>query len=917
MRKYIFAFLISIIPFFAIAGEAAKSVPENPELYKVDSIEDIEKDLTKRFILATLGKDALVIFLGSEASDNLKEQIKGLSDGEVYRISKPFNSSIISGTLIIVAAFFLVALITMLFYIIWVYTESLLKTQDSGEFLGGRWNKVFTPLKIIVGFFLIFPMFGQSHAPFNKEASSDSFNLGAFSLAQMAVLYSAGASSQQANIIFGEFIRSMPRHYPAIIMPHLTSKTVFMNNLIDFMVCAKSSHNGTLQADFTRYDNDEKSMYKVDLSAGKCQLTGQVGYDSATIDELNNNQTLNTLIGSINYDQIQKTAIQNALTNMFATASEVADSIIRAEDSINILKSPMAVVPQDWRNYCSSIGTLLKEDAFDDDVVFYNSIAAKCMSKKFIEDLSKTSVDSAYAYSDQNYLKGNAIELCVHESGFSGKEKALTFAKFKEEEFMFPPKYKLIRECISSACAGDKAFECASAIHFAKSVADKDELARKGWIVGGASIYQIFSGFDNMAARSIINKSSFDVGYFSDVQRTSNNLVGTAPAIDTITVSINAATPEKDFEYSHFQEYIDRKANRYNSLISEKGQYSSFLEGGKDGWFGIPKLQACAEHPMKVYNGFACGNVTEEVHIFGSKLIALGLQVKVASLLITNSQGKAKKTSGEISKSSTGIMKNIGGVIDGAIAKLFIASVMGAAFSETDSFSDIDTEIWQQYPEILSFMAFIGTASLVESSTLSSSVSDLINIFTGLCLVLGVIFGFLMPLLPFGLWLIAIGGWIIALFEALVLAQIWGVVLISPSADHSSDAARKSTIIVVSILLKAPLLVAGMIVAWLLNNILMSEMLMFSDIASALALDSVGTLKSIIDQLVVLIIYFVILYGMYNIIFSLIESFEKITIDVLFSGQSMSPFASKQRDAAWSQTIKSSVGSAAKTLIKG
>jgi hypothetical protein len=51
---------------------------------------------------------------------------------------------------------------------------------------------------------------------------------------------------------------------------------------------------------------------------------------------------------------------------------------------------------------------------------------------------------------------------------------------------------------------------------------------------------------------------------------------------------------------------------------------------------------------------------------------------------------------------------------------------------------------------------------------------------------------------------------------------------------------------------------------------------------------------------------------MYNIIFSLIESFEKITIDVLFSGQSMSPFAQKQRNNGWSGSIKS----ASNTLIK-
>lgn len=917
MRKYLFAFLLMMLPIFSHAGESISSVPEKPELYEVTSIEDVEQDLTKRLILGVLGKDALIAFIGTQASDELKTSIKGLSDSDVYRISKPFNSSIISGTLIIIAAFFLVAVTTMLFYILWVYSESLLKTQDSGEFLGGRWSKVFTPLKIVIGFFLIFPMFGQSHAPFTGTSNDENLNLGAFSLAQLAVLTSAGASSHQANIIFGEFIRSMPKNYPAITMPNVTSKAPFMENLIDFMVCAKSSYGQNITLPFHRLNSDEKGAYKLDVSVGKCNITGQIGYDMATVEELKNNKTLTALIGNVNYEQIQNTAIQNALNNAFQTANTVANAIITAEDSINIFKTPANLNAKDWRNYCSSLGSILPEDAPDDDVLFYNSIAGKCMSKQFIEDLSKTSLDSSYIYGDTNYLKGNAIELCVHDSSFTGKQKALTFAKFNEDEFVSGTKYKLIRECVSSACSGDKAFECASAIHFAKSVADKDEMAKKGWIVGGATVYKIFSGFDNMAARSIINKSNFDVEFFDDVQKTADNLASSAGVINTITVSANAISPESSYDYSDFLNYIGRKENRYESLITERGQYSSFLDGGRDGWFGIPKLQSCAEHPMQVSNGFVCGSVTEEVHIFGSKLIALGLQVKMASLLITQKSGAAKKKYGEISNRTTGAVKNFSSYIDGPIAKIFIGAVMGSAFRETDSFSDIDSEIWLQYPEIISFIASITAVSVTNSDVLSESVSMLINIFVGLCITLGVIFGYLMPLLPFGLWLIAVGGWIIALFEALVLCQIWGVVLISPSADHSSEAARKSTIIVVSILLKAPLLVAGMIVAWLLNNILMSEMLIFSDISTALALDSAGTLKSIVDQLVVLIIYFVILYGMYNIIFSLIEGFEKITIDVLFSGESMSPFAAKQRDGAWASSVNSAMSAASKTLIKG
>jgi len=917
MKKYILGFLFLLLPLFAHANVADVNIKDDPSLYKVDTMEDIEKDLTKRFILGTLGKDALIYFLPNDAPDSLKTQIKGMSDADVYRVSKPFNSSIISGTLIIIAAFFLVALITMLFYIIWVYAESLLRTQDSGEFLGGRWSKVFTPLKIVVGFLLIFPMFGQSHAPFNNVSASvgegsKSWNMGAFSLAQLAILSSAGASSQQANIAFGEFVRAMPRHYPVIGMPNLVSKASFMNELIDFMVCAKSSYNETINTNFNRYNSDDKSIYKLKISAGKCELTGQIGYDEATETELKNNAQLKDLLGEINYTNIQKTAITNALNNAFATASSVADKIIKSESSNTIFKTPMIVDASKWRDTCASINSLLPDDAYPDDTILYTLYASNCMSKKFIEDLSKTTYDSGYLYGDTNYLKGSAFELCVHEAGFTGKTKSLTFAKFKEDEFVYGPKYKLVKECVAQSCTGDKAFECASAIHFAKSVSDKEDLSRMGWITGGANVYKIFSGYENMAARSIINKSNFSVEYYSFTKKYADLYANSAPILDSIPVVINAKTPVPNFGYSDFNDYSIRKSQDIQSLQTDKFRYKSFMDGGADGWFGIPKLQSCVEHPMQIYNGYVCGNVTEEVHLFGTKLLAVGLQVKLASLFITQRAKKpADKSGGSISKTSGTIVKGMGTAL-GASSGLALGVLLGGTMYGTDSFSDVDQEIWQQYPEVVGFFGAAATAGIVRNDLISSSVSQLLSVFTGLCLLLGVIFGFLMPLLPFGLWIIAVGGWIIALFEALVLCQIWGVVLISPSADHTSDAARKSTIIVVSILLKAPLLITGLIVAWLLNNILLSEMLMFSDISTALALDTSAMIKGLIDQLIVLVIYFVILYGMYNIIFSLIESFEKITIDVLFSGQSMSPFAQKQRNNGWSGSIKS----ASSTLIK-
>lgn len=888
-------------------------ISDKPELYQVNTIEDIEKDIVKRLILGVLGKDALLLFLPSGTSEGVKDQVKSLSEADVYRISKPFNSSIISGTLIMIAAFFLVAIITMLFYIVWIYMESLLRTQDSGEFLGGKWNKIFTPLKVVIGFFLIFPLFGTSHAPFNSAGGPEGkLTPGAFSFAQVIILSAAGASSNNANVIYGEFIRTMPKSYPAIKMPNLFSKQNQMNDLIDFLICVKATHKKQETLTFGRYNGNDKSVFKASVIAGSCQFYGQVGYDESTVFELENNNFIRELLGNIDYRGLQKEVVQAAVSETFAKASLIADAIIKAESSRFLINTNLPVNVSNWRDYCPNIENALPFDANRDDIIEYTYYASNCLSKFFVEKLTKTSLSSDYIYGTDNYLRGNNIELCNHEISFSGNEKKLTYAKNKNEDYLFSPKFKLIKQCVNEVCSNKNIYECASAIHFAKSVQEKDEMARQGWMTAGANFYKVFSGADNIAAKSIVNKSTFTNSYL-DVESGFKDLFDSnEKLLESFQVVING-TPPTDFDSGDFNGYVDRKSDTYIDIVTDNARSSSFLDGGKDGWFGIAKFQNCMESPMNISNGYLCGNVTEELHLFGSKLIALGIQVKTITLFMTNNKGRAKKDGGTVSKKAPSLVKQGINLLDFMAPKIIAGYLLDESFNTADSFSDIDPEIWQQYPEVVSFIGAAAVTGMIDNPSMSKTVLKVMNIFMGLCIFLGIIFGFFMPLLPFGLWLIAVSGWIVALFEALVLSQIWGVVLISPSADHSSDAARKSTIIIVSVLLKAPLLVIGLIIAWLLNNILLSELLSFTDISQALSLQSSDIIKGMIDQFIMLIIYFIVLYGLYNIIFSLIENFEKMTIDILFSGQSMSPFARKQRDSGWNNSLKS----ASSALTKG
>jgi len=200
----------------------------------------------------------------------------------------------------------------------------------------------------------------------------------------------------------------------------------------------------------------------------------------------------------------------------------------------------------------------------------------------------------------------------------------------------------------------------------------------------------------------------------------------------------------------------------------------------------------------------------------------------------------------------------------------------------------------------------IGTADYILQRGDNQVLGQILNLIVNICLALGVIFGFIMPLLPFGIWLVAVSGWLILLLEAMVIASIWAVTLIAPSSSHQSEPARRGSQIIISLLLRAPLLTIGLILAWLLNNILISELLQFSDIGSALAINK-GS-EGLIDQLVMLGVYFIILYGMYSVIFTLIESFNTLTLSLIFEGGSKaSPFG-KERSESWQGSMSTAAG---------
>ncbi len=305
------------------------------------------------------------------------------------------------------------------------------------------------------------------------------------------------------------------------------------------------------------------------------------------------------------------------------------------------------------------------------------------------------------------------------------------------------------------------------------------------------------------------------------------------------------------------------------------------------------------KNPLKLHNGFACGNLTEEMHNFGSKILAFAIEAKaiatVADLLLTGRQKTVKNAemSSSLKKKISGVLTTVG--VGGAVW-FFMDSITEIDY-DSDAFSEIDS-IWKQYPELGSFVA----AVLVDKY---SSAGSIINVLIGLFFVLGLLLAFFLPLLPFFLWIIVLSGWFVMVFEALAIIPLWAVTIMTPTKDHSSQIARKGIIIIISIILRAPLLVTGLIMAWVLNDIFTGEVLNLLGFEESLGLSSTANGTGLINAVIVIVVYITILYIIYNLVFSIIEGFYSIATEWLFGDSSISPFAKKERTESWREVVKS------------
>lgn len=953
----IFSITLLIMPVNTFAEDATEShsIANTP-------IEKEMDDITKRFILAAFGKQALAWFSVDSELNHMVE----IEEAEIADFSRPFNKNNYSLLKSYIIISLTVGFAVFSIYLFWIVKEGIIKGQQSGQFLGQNWSTLFTVTKIGIVTTLLFPIYSP------------------YSVGHMLIFKTLGYSNVIAKEINNTIISHQPKTYPTVKFPAAGAKKLASENIIAFLTCVKSQElEGKIELNF--YKKEGKIVAESDF--GECNITYKLGYDEGTAKIIEENQKVKDALDiTIDFEQIQIIMLKNLIEETLKLADQSSDVLyLPFKVDINNTDKPVEfnkytlehttnnLYTSHWEGYCDEIfnfkalnPTVNKLNKHEKEQYIF--LSSRCISNEIAKRLVyPTEINDFSKYlKTTNYLKENEIEVCGHEyTGISGL-KARTIIKESDitgeqtlselEETVRNSvniKSKSIKECLREQCSNltseqSNAYMCSNVINLYDRINKNNRMSETGFITLGAYIYDLFSSSKiNDNAKKIFNgfETTFaDASVFSTFK--------TNDALFTVEYDFNNVTTDNLLSKGNRKLFESSVIPSYQKIfekrrIQEQGVSSlfNFATGGDINLLGSKRFTTCMKNSLKVEGGYSCGSVPEEMNNFGRNLFEYGIYVKTMLAVYqtiygtvdivrksTESEGginnsgddanndnkdtkKNKKTN---KKKNKGIYKNLamsvlhlipGGnnAISDTISN-FTVDIIGKELTETDDFGNLTTnKVESQLSDITNLEA--NGIAIFAAWTTDSSIGNLIGFFINAIIFFGLIFAYIIPLIPLYLWLMVIIGWFLLLFETIAILPIWIPTLSTPTEDHSSEMEKKGLSIILKLFLKAPLLCMGVLTAWIITNSVIGKIMGYLNFEKIFSVEYGYSMASIIDSVILLFAYGIFLWYIINITITIIEAFYEFATNWLTGNPSTRVYGKDvtsgflQRGSAQRQTM--------------
>lgn len=902
LRIFVFVF-VTLMSFnlFAQLNEASDATDVEDQY---SQLEDVMFNTSNQFIYSFFGKEMLLYYLNDPIEI---EAVKSASESDLINLSAPFNT--------IYGKFFMggltvIYLLTIAYFVAraaffalengWLLQKSGTSYMDKDEF------KAFAIKTVLIGSLIFVPI------KLSNDLVSDTFYTNGIT----ALFFDAlGIAHEIGDDALGELIMDQKQNLSTLALPALDSKWDAGIEINRFFACTRldeSRENKSAQNQKLELYRTSNDLVEGVLVSGKCTLSISFGFDYKSdkkLELIKKKQKDLSLPDSLFY-QAQKEVFVNVLTKVFTNALSSSDALTKRSTSSSRLDNDFTLSGKtskeltvfelnNWVSHCdddykwspttSRIST--------PDRVTHHLITSRCLSKDMTQLLLyPDSYEAIDSFLDNASSTRKQIAMCVDnsligESGrFVGRYKLTGTSQASSaliEEVALDS--CIMDMCSSNSLNGGGLYACSNALDLYESRMRDMQIKERGTMMLGFYMFNLFiHNPPSSEAKGIYNKLSFS---FDD------SGVGAIAQEKQPFASLNVAIPEVKQDTYQYQRIMsdlnyDRKDTTLPTIdVPERTSYLGDL-------FGFERLATCAKNPLQIADGYVCNNIPKEFSKFGFELLQSAVVAKTILVMgstwndikrfrkegttITPGKGNNAKSKGQAIKGFLATPLSMLGN-SGAFDEI-VSTVSGVGFTSTDEFGNLNT---RSVDGLMTVPAVATIVALTTSGPDSFFVKGL-DALLSFMLVLGIFFAFVIPLVPMIFIISALAKFMFLLMKTLLLQ---GFKLVDGIFDNDQDLLSEKVDEVwadwLATCLKLPLTVVGVVLAWLMSNVVIAHVLRHMDMTF---ITNDGT-QGLMDLTISLFFSLAIIFIIYNMILSVIESFYDFTIEWILQHMTNSPFS--------------------------
>jgi hypothetical protein len=875
-----------------------------------ERLDDVMTNVGNQFVYAFFGKDLLILYLNDEQDI---EAVRTATDAELATLTAPFNpltGKFLLGALSVIYAlsvgYFILRLSMFLLEQVWLYQR-----HEEAPLTDKETRGILVKM-VLLGGLVVVPL------PLSNEITDDEY----FTSLAIGGLFSfLGKSHEIADDSMKELVESQRQTLKTVVLPAADAKQFEMMSVNEFFTCL------SLQSSSASYAGNSVSMdvYKKDdesaegvFSRGDCSLTVSLGIDTQSDEKIKKllAQDPSLPLTPDLFSKAQKQMFQNVLEEIFVSARRNAKWLSMPRESTDFHKGTELMRPytgevltvselRDWADMCDSISNLnwSSHDSISGyDRSIFHIWSSRCMSK---EVTSKMLYPDSYSALDKLLNEGSSqqpsIGLCVDQASLA---QVLSDSRFSAQytsggQGVVPDAVETVslRTCLSSICSSSSVvrggmYACANAVDLYESSLRDQKLIDRGTMTLGFYMFNLFVHQPpSSMAKEVFNRFSFS---FSNTSKPE-------PEVEGKYFSASFMMPESSpnhYEWNSIIRELQNSMARDDMPAVTPVKEMTNLPG----WVGYSRLLTCAQSPLQVSNGYVCNNLPQEFSRFGFSLLQNVITVKTLMtignttnlLRIPKSPGGMIDAVGESSNASKAVLLSAAmaftatqtGVADTIYEKLGNLGLAG-----TDQFGHLDRAqlaSWAENPLLIGIVA-LGKASS------ESGVIKFIEYVLLITLLVGVLFAFLMPLFPMIMVLSALSKFAYLLIKVIMFTGFRLTdAIFENDPDFIGEQLDRLWADWLSVLLKLPLLVVGIMLAWLMSNVVVGHVITSIN----LTVPTNDGIQGILDLFVILIVTGVIIFIIYNMVLTVIESFYDFTVEWILGTLTNSPFA-ERKAAGW------------------